>query len=331
MHVLRQLTREEARETWLISAERWAKGLTTDQYIAREEAQLDAEPECTTFWCLVDDTDPKDILSACELIHRPCYVARAGHVSTVDGYGVASVFCRQSYRRRGYASEMMRLVSEHLRRSPVVSPLYSAVGATFYDRAGGWRPETSTSLVIPLTSTESNDVRLSADEMDVVWETDARYISEVVRQRSLTTSRTCLAFIPTSTLGRWQRARTIYTARVTRPELSTSDLCWGLRISDTDYCTWVHDFDTNPTTADDALYMTRLRYTTDANLRRLVSAASAEAIKWRLSRLTIWNPPAGMAELTQGTFEEERADSLSCLLTAEEHVDWLFNERYAWC
>ncbi len=67
-------------------------------------------------------------------------------------HGVASVYCNEKYRGRGYAPRIMREIKEVLRnwqvekRAVVGSVLYSDIGKKFY--AGlGWHPFNSNSHV----------------------------------------------------------------------------------------------------------------------------------------------------------------------------------------
>lgn len=360
MLTLRELTPEQAVQTWLLSAVQWCRGLSAEQYVERELAQLTAVPrelasygdiardagrrvKNTAFWCIVDDADPAEILAACELLHRPCVVARAGKVVRGDGVGIASVFCRESHRRKGYAGELMRRVSAMLahRQSDVLaSPLYSDIGPTFYDRNGRWRPHESRAATIPVPAKADGielvqeGERLTADAMDRVWSADAKYIVDAVVEHSAETGRPALAFLPTAELASWQRARTEYMASTIRG-IGREDLCWGHRLSETEYCTWLHDFNRGRP-EDDVLYVTRLRYTSPASLKRLLSSALAEARTRALGAVVLWNPPSQDLQriFPHATFEDARTGAISCLLSCAsdtQDAEWLFNERYAWC
>jgi len=145
-------TPSECVQIWTLTYHAWGDALTLPQYL-QESQYLTTVPLARNSgmatWILVDSALPPDkrpILSSCETFHKRSFITTSdGEVRDVITHGVASVYCNEKYRRRGYAGRMMGDLKEVLRnwqaeRGTVVgSLLYSDIGKKFY-AALGWHP-----------------------------------------------------------------------------------------------------------------------------------------------------------------------------------------------
>lgn len=145
-------TDNECLTIWRLSSLAWRDALTLPQYL-EESAYLTTVPlakdGCMTIWILVDETLPPDqrpILSACESFRKRSFLSGPeGELTEGIIHGIASVFTDPTYRRRGYASRLMKELTKELRTWQIKpercfgSVLYSDIGKEFYAKAG-WHP-----------------------------------------------------------------------------------------------------------------------------------------------------------------------------------------------
>ncbi|KDQ17759.1 hypothetical protein BOTBODRAFT_582450 [Botryobasidium botryosum FD-172 SS1] len=191
-------TPEQVFESQKRTHDEWGKGQTLEAHLKREanlyQYLISSEPAKFTVWVLVprDDLQTLDFLCSCET-HRHAAIASTNladrahddpsppswsprQVEDVTGYGIASVFTPKRFRRRGYASHMMRLLHHVLAppsslsfpvaywgSPPVIPPgfgsarvsyLYSDVGRKFYascgpgiEEDGGWIVQSAKSII----------------------------------------------------------------------------------------------------------------------------------------------------------------------------------------
>ena len=105
---------DEARECALLNKVSWSGPLSEEAYLRREDHLASIEATANgqlSGWILVSRNDtksPRTILSACESLRKRAIVAsRGGEVKEVQAFGIASVYCRDEYRGKGYAVRMM--------------------------------------------------------------------------------------------------------------------------------------------------------------------------------------------------------------------------------
>lgn len=131
---LRLATDDEKRARDAVTHEAWGSGLSTAQFLAREQ-RLRAHPWArgamrTWLW-----TGPAgEVLASCETFEL------AGDVGGVRGrtWVVASVFVEPPLRRRGHSAAMLAALLERLRVEPLAQAvvLFSEVGTDLYARLG---------------------------------------------------------------------------------------------------------------------------------------------------------------------------------------------------
>ncbi|KAI1275631.1 hypothetical protein F5Y07DRAFT_400167 [Xylaria sp. FL0933] len=114
-----------------------------------------------TGWILVDKTRPPDyrpILCSCETFYKHSLTSDSnGNVQKAIIHGIASVFCSEDYRGRGYDARLMKELAKILRQwqsdsheaKVVGSVLYSDIGKIYYAKLG-WIPNpTNTHVEFP--------------------------------------------------------------------------------------------------------------------------------------------------------------------------------------
>ncbi|PQE27093.1 lysine acetyltransferase protein [Rutstroemia sp. NJR-2017a WRK4] len=167
--ILSHPTPEECTTIWTSTSSSWKDSLPTSTYL-RESQYLTTVPLAKngglTLWILVDRSQsPRTILCSCETFRKRSLVSNAsGRVRDVFVHGVASVFCEEKYRGRGYAGRMMRELKSALSNwqedicgvgKCVGSVLYSDIGKEYYAKFG-WRP-TPTNTHVMFKPVESVD------------------------------------------------------------------------------------------------------------------------------------------------------------------------------
>ncbi|KDN48594.1 hypothetical protein RSAG8_02581, partial [Rhizoctonia solani AG-8 WAC10335] len=166
---LKPASKSQAVEAGTRSSVEWAKWLTLEQYLRRDEEGLTqghAKDGKLTNWVLVPANDPEtlDFFCACETYRRDIFVLPKGETIAIPGigFGIASVFTPARHRGKGYAGRMMSLLHFAIAEpkgipsfpptlvKDMVSVLYSDVGR-FYERCTpgegvGW------TIVDPMTT-----------------------------------------------------------------------------------------------------------------------------------------------------------------------------------
>lgn len=142
-HILLEATTlEQKKYIWALNAVEWKGPLTIPQYVAREVAMMQGRAHRVPqkVWYLAEKSNPDVVLCACESFKRPMYVAQRRldgslEVNVTYGHAIASVYCREANRKKGYASEMMRQLGKALETDPwdrtmetPCSYLYSDIG-----------------------------------------------------------------------------------------------------------------------------------------------------------------------------------------------------------
>ncbi|KAI5121874.1 hypothetical protein M0805_001082 [Coniferiporia weirii] len=199
-------TREQTLESRKRTFPQWGRGLTLEQYLARE-SQLDVAEHAAsgkfTTWVLAPRDDPTtlDFKCSCETYRRKGLVRYPNSASPeeVIGYGIASVFTPLRNRRKGYARVMMSLLHWVIAPRALLPPfpkqwgapppepadcgnakfsvLYSDIGPDFYKSASpseeseGWvvRDPVSTIWDVPK---DTSDVDSTESETSVEWLTE---------------------------------------------------------------------------------------------------------------------------------------------------------------
>ncbi|PKS09261.1 hypothetical protein jhhlp_003875 [Lomentospora prolificans] len=185
--ILAHPTPAERERTWTLTQRAWGKVLSAEDYLHREEYLLTvpvAKGGGVTQWILTIKSLPPDqrpILSSCDTIRKTAFVSSSTGtgVEEVVAHGIGAVFTDPVYRGRGYASKMMAMIGEALKRHqgtpmkdaignaksdmltsmhtpppptglpPVAfSVLFSDIGKTFY-ASRGWTAHPSTHLSFP--------------------------------------------------------------------------------------------------------------------------------------------------------------------------------------
>ncbi|KAF9965133.1 hypothetical protein BGZ70_005361 [Mortierella alpina] len=354
IHLIQAHSPETIQRTWANNKHEWGKTIDTETYYARERhlaSQGFASQGKLKFWILVPTTfspehpDLDLILSAVETYDRPGMVATKEYgVNDVLAISIASVFTPVQYRGHGYASHMMKLLWKEIEAMDIVAftSLYSDVGPKFYGRLG-WTPMRSDELVIPtshqVTQAESIVVESVTDnDLLELIKRDAQLVRGSLQARldesSVSSPSTVLVVVtPEPNCIQWLHARSRYVAqhilKLDQHEITTL----GAKDPNSDsFVLWNHDL------LKHKLVIIRWRLDSeagDATARALIGAAQREAEKWRLSSVVVWNPEQPLADLL-GLNVDSREKSIPSLgLTSPafkaDNVEWILNEKYAWC
>lgn len=348
MVILRRATPEQTVESWRLNSIEWGDGMTTDEHIGRERAQYDtyADPSTSQInWVLLEDENSSEILCACESLLRPAVLSKIVDgkrtVQSGSGYGIASVFCRASLRGRGYATQMMAMVSEQLRKDDYLGGgLWSDIGPVFYAQFG-WKsyPSRYSSFTVVSSSPQTEVLGgswIDKDTLPGICQWDCLDIVKEVQKS--TSGKVVWSFLPTYDVMRWHHARMFYVfnLRTTKPgqDFPSEINQFGYSISVNAWCTWTMQFSTKTP----VLYILRLRYTDTTELSQLLEAAAVVACNYGMAKVVLWDPNfTDVKGLTVNGLQledkQERVDSLSALQVNSntEDVEWLFNEKFCWC
>lgn len=352
----------------LQSAE-WRGALTIPQF-KEERAHLRTVPLAKdngmTEWVLVDKHSlpgQRPVLASCRTLRKRSLTSDPdGNVSEFITHGVNAVYCRREYRRRGYASRMLQQLGEILpkwqtgERKCIASVLYSDIGGDFYARLG-WHPVLSHHIAFDSTTTRPCDAAtpLFAGDLEAVCDMDERLVRESLARPSHS-SKMRFAILPDVDHMRWHHAKEEFACPRLfgrAPEVKGAMAGQpGKRV----WAIWTHRFYEFPgTSGRNVLYILRLvlearlpdaaRQDADVeiqNLKLVLEAARAEAAEWDIPQVQLWDPSPVVAGWVEKTGITHRAvnrtgDSLACLRwygggsEKGDAVEWVYNEKYAWC
>ncbi|KAJ3518677.1 hypothetical protein NM208_g14429 [Fusarium decemcellulare] len=365
--ILTNPTSSERLRIWKATHPHWGSALTIDDYISREYDNLEAplaRDGGVTGWMLTDGNLPADdrpILSCCETYKKRALVSsRDGAVREGTSHGVASVFTFPECRGKGYASKMMSLLADELRGRQQnsegdadFSVLWSDVGKNFYN-AVGWKPFESTYIELPAANAEPiHDAALKTitiDDLPTLADRDETLIRNRIASPS---SQNRAAVLPDLTTLRWHlhrenfmckhifsRSPTVHGAVYTPTEAPNSRI-WAI---------WTRSFYGGIQKPEkNTVHVIRLvvedESISDAVLAKGIQAIAGfvqkEAKEWLCSKVEIWNPEDRVRRVTEGIqglgakFIVRESENLASMHWFGEDsiddVEWVANEKFAWC
>ena len=229
-------TDSEQHEQILSNSTSWRGALELQSYVGCEQhlanVQLTKDGGIT-FWVLVDTDESvphgsnRTVLAGCESLRKRALILADGQLRDATCHGVASVFCPDRFRGRGYGARMIAELGHHLREwqnadgKPQFSVLYSDIGKVFYGKHG-WVPYTSSHMHLPpLPSSASITIRvppstpLTASDLPPLCALDEELLRS--KMSSLISrepgSKPVVALIPDAATLAWHHAREDYVAQ----------------------------------------------------------------------------------------------------------------------
>ncbi|KAK4574513.1 hypothetical protein LTR86_001354 [Recurvomyces mirabilis] len=313
---------------------------------------------------------PRQVLCGCESIKKKALIARNGQVEETVVHGVASVFCPPKYRGRGYAGRMMHDVAKRLKTWQVdegqiseFSILYSDIGKDIY-AARGWQPFPSLHVTLPAKVTApSSSIHLSE-----LCQKDEQLLRKRLQSHELS-GRTAVALLPDFRTLQWHNAREDFVARelysnnarvMEGGRGATVTLENGHQAS----CYWTRVWTNPQEEAPNTLHILRLiiegeggdEYdfgpATDEGVAKMknqpivkavsamFAAAQNAADAAGMDEVQIWNPTSitlaavKLLDTNAAVVTREKESITSLQWYGEgswQDVDWICNEKYAWC
>ncbi|KAF8753532.1 Oligomeric complex COG6 [Rhizoctonia solani] len=346
------------------SSVEWAKWLTLEQYLKRDEeslAQYHANEGKLISWVLVPKDDPEtlDFFCACETYKRDIFVLPKGQITATPkvGYGVASVFTPARHRGKGYASRMMSLLHFTIAElggippfpstwgsvPPVrvgqpgqVSVLYSDVGK-FYERCApgegvGWTITSpmTTEWIIGIDDDEAvpNGVELlSQDEAIALVAGDLYHFKKDLESRG-PSERIHFGFQPTASWCHFQMHRDdehpLY--------ISSPPSIWGAKTKtkgEIHFVVWQYEALPKP-----RLIILYSRATPET-FPGLLAAAKSACLREKHVAIEAWNLDEALGVVAEelGGRTYERTEHLPAMKWYGEpgEIVWVGNNKIHWC
>lgn len=367
--ILTNPTPAERERIWKGTHPQWGAALKLEDYIAREYDNMKAplaRDGGVTSWMLTDGNmkpDERPILSSCETYKKRALVSDPENNAKVrDGtaHGVASVFTFPEYRKRGYGRKLISLLAEELRSRQQknegdadFSVLWSDVGPDFYGNLG-WKAYRSTYLEFPVKdAVPPADPAVKPLTMDDIPELAARD-EEIVRTKvASSTAPASAAVIPDIDTIQWHMNRVNFMCNrifsrtpAIRGALYTPPDAPNSRIWATWTCSFYGGLDEPE---KNVVRILRLAIEdesiSDETLAKGIEAIAGfvqkEAKEWLCSKVELWNPEERIRRVTEGIeslgakFVVRENNNLASLnwfgKNSDQEVEWIVNERFAWC
>ncbi|RDW78636.1 uncharacterized protein DSM5745_05488 [Aspergillus mulundensis] len=365
-----QATPTERVESIKLNSTEWKGPLDLDSYLAREDTLLQQRltKEALICWILVDRRAPENartILSSCETYKKTAVVAQDGNVEEASVQGVGSVYCRPEFRGKGYAKRMLEELSKKMdawqlegeqSERPLFSILFSDIGKRFYAQFG-WKPHPSSHFALPPLSKEEYSTLSTTAAVKVLRADDVQRCMcsigilekerELLRGVSLQSSGPKVAIVPDFDHYQWHWAREEFYCQRLYPDRGIPAAKGAGNDAVKVYCAWNRTFGNTP--EENTLYILRWVYdepasqeeteTTIKAMAAILRRAQLEAHEWNMAHVTFWNPTPLLhraVALLDPAVEivHREKDSIAALRWSgnpEENVEWLLNEKYAWC
>ena len=370
---LEPANRPEYEQTWRLNASEWKGFLPVPTYLIREQYLIGSDitkDDGATAWILTSDRLPvnedgsRPILAACETLRKNAYIARNGKIEKIVSHGIGSVFCRPEHRGKGYASVMMKQLSDKLQSfqqlkgaKGTFSVLYSDIGTKFYAKHG-WQVFPSTHICLKAIGNQGEYHQRRAEITPLPQIEDLRYkdlatlllISnledKLTEMSSADPTKTFVAFQPDSRNFQWHFMREEFLAEVLgreNPEIKGCiDRKTGVALI------WTRTYGEDSATWHlSILYVhmpEEISHTEEArkSLSALLLRAQYEAQVWDMvAGVEVWDPRPEVVEAAKAIAHGDEVEIISrdqehiCSLKWNgpdtDDVVWLANERYAWC
>lgn len=250
---------------------------------------------------------------------------------------------------------MEELARKHdMQEGNLFSMLWSAIGKNFYARFG-WQPFLSSHLALPprawdglpkYDTAKSKIKDMYAEDVKKHMCSDAVMAKLREQMASENSANAKVAVLPDFDHFAWHWSREDFFVQKQLPDRSPpvikgagdDDVCV--------YCTWTRYFDENP-----GFYILRWVYDDPKSsddekilvqaIATLLRRAQQESHEWGVGNVVIWNPPPLVhkaATVIDPELQIVHRDRDICSLrwTGDQHglskdVEWVLNERYAWC
>lgn len=312
----------------------------------------------------------RTILSSCETYKKKALLAHHGKVEDIATHGVGSVYCRPEHRGKGYAKRMMQELCTKLetwqmenepRSRSLFSVLFSDIGKNFYAQFG-WKPFPSSHISLPPISREEYDLSsranlpkartLVADDVRKCMCSDRvlQKERESLRAASEKTPIAHVAILPDFDHFVWHWAREEFYAEKLHDDQAPPLIKGAGEDKAKVYCAWNRNFGETP--QDNTLFILRWVYDepttpeeTEATAKAMAAIlrrAQLEAHEWDMAKVDVWNPTpllqkaVAMLDSPAELVHREKSSIASLRWTGAaqglgEEVEWLWNEKYAWC
>lgn len=312
------------------------------------------------------EPDKRPVLSSCESLRKRAVVTtKDGRVEEGVAHGIASVFTDPVFRGKGYASRMMRELGGRLRgwqvkgkgtvngkaeaEHSLFSVLYSDIGKTFYARHG-WAPFASCHVAFQPGG--EGDVKKVARPIGYHELAELCCVDEKLLRADLArrpAGRTHVAILPELDTMLWHLMREDFMTKCIFGK--TPDIRGAVagEVGKRVWAVWMRGYYGGLNKMEgNTLHVLRVVVEDEeqpdeelvAGFRAIVQIAQAEAAQWKTQDVQMWNPTSkikGLIEKTGIEFEfiDRDSDSIASLMwygeepTAE--VDWVANEKFAWC
>jgi hypothetical protein len=331
-----------------------------------------------TTWILVEKNLPQDhrpIFCSCETFLKRSLMSDAdGKIEEVIVHGIASVFCPLGYRRRGYAARHMTEVAKALRTwqsdqgKVAGSVLYSDIGKTYYAKLG-WQPNpTNWHVEFPPMNIPKSPLtqELVEDDLAELCKRDEAIIRAAMATPADGVKKR-FTILPDLDHMLWHIAKESFATEQLFGKIPRAKGAIAGPSGSQVWAIWTHRYYGHPMaeSPSNVLYILRLVVEGDdsanktpstgekglragqekkqvCSLIAVLQAAQAEAMKWRLDHVKLWEPsPWVQHVITESKINhcvvERKEDSIASGMWYDENGGlgmtpvWINNERYAWC
>ncbi|GAP88196.1 putative lysine acetyltransferase protein [Rosellinia necatrix] len=308
----------------------WGDSLELSEYL-EESLVLAAVPLAKdggmTRWVLVDKRlapNERPLLCSCETFYKRSLASDSqGKVKEAIIHGIASVFCPEEYRQRGYAARLMKELAGVLctwqsgdsQAKVVGSVLYSDIGKVYYTKLG-WPPN-ATNMHIefpPISTPKPSSVRdIGEADLPELCKRDEAIIRSAMATPTLDMQQRVVV-VPDLDHMLWHIGKEDFATHHLFKKRARAKGAIAGPPGNQVWAIWTHRYygRHDAESSNNVLYILRLvvegdpsaNQATSVDTKELVSlsddqvtyleavlqAAQAEAAEWHLDRVKLWDP-----------------------------------------
>ncbi|KAK3985179.1 lysine acetyltransferase [Cladorrhinum sp. PSN332] len=313
----------------------------------------------------------RPILSSCETLRKRVLYTTAENGEMIKegvAHGIGSVFTAKEFRGRGYASRMMTEVGKKLREwqsgggkggdaEVVLSVLYSDIGKGFYAKHGWGVFESGHVEFRPAKSEEEKEEKakkIGYHELAELCCVDEKLLrgrlSRLAKEDGKKKKKVHVALVPELDQMLWHLMREDFMTKHIFGKMPQVKGAVAGEKGKRVWAVWTRGYYGGLEKMEgNTLHILRVVIEDEEGtkeeelvegLKAIVKIAQNEAVEWRSETVQMWNPSErlrGAIEKMGIEFEyvDRDKDSIASLMwygdEATDEVDWVANEKYAWC
>ncbi|KAH8889030.1 hypothetical protein GQ53DRAFT_723820 [Thozetella sp. PMI_491] len=297
-----EATAEQQIQCLKLAAAAWSTPLSEEDYMERDiflnQRPLfrDGGGHC---WCLFQKDNPLNVFASCKTIPRDILVRDTNGTRKESAFCIASVVTNPRHRKLGLSSLLLKCVADWMDGpgNAAASMLSTSIGDFYAKR--GWKMERPFQSTLSQPKTfPSNEISLPAtrpltsEDIPGLCVRDVDRIQNLFKDLEVGPQEVHMAVAPTTEIITWLQDRAAFTCDKLhgRTPKHHGSLCESADI----WIYWIHDFQKQQLAVQRVAGDIGESPEQTEGIAKLFLDALLEAAEWKLPKVVVWNPSAGL-------------------------------------